>query len=86
MDKPMMSFNLSVYDRINRAIIGSIMLIATMATTSIPPWVALLTLYPILTAIIVWDPLYAIFGATVSKIHKRTTDKLSLKGGKLALE
>ena len=86
MDKPMMNFNLSFYDRINRAIIGSIMLIATMATSSIPPWVALLTLYPILTAIIVWDPFYAIFSAAFSKLYRGTVDKSSLKGGKLALE
>ena len=81
-----MNFNLRFYDRINRAIIGSMMLLATMATSGIPPWVALLALYPILTAIIAWDPLYALFGAACSKMHRNTIDKLSIKAAKLALE
>ena len=85
MDTPVMNFNMSFYDRINRIVIGSMMLVATMATNSIPPWVALLTLYPILTAIVAWDPLYAIIGAIFSK-SQRTADKPRLKGGKLALE
>jgi len=86
MDKSVMNFNMSLYDRINRIVIGSVMLIATMATNSIPPWVALLTLYPMLTAIIAWDPLYAIFEAVFGKLLKSSVDKPRIKGGKLALE
>lgn len=86
MDRSVMNFNINFYDRINRLVIGTMALLATMATNGIPPWVALLTLYPILTAIVAWDPLYAAVRALFSKLHKNTADTLRLKGGKLALE
>ena len=86
MDKQIMNFNMGFYDRINRIVIGSMMLIAIMATNSLPPWATLLTLYPILTAIIAWDPFYAMLGASLGKMHRNSTGKLKIKGGKLALE
>jgi uncharacterized protein (DUF983 family) len=86
MDKQIMNLNMGFYDRINRIVIGSMILIAIMATNSLPPWVTLLTLYPILTAIIAWDPIYAMLGASFSKMRRSSTGKLKIKGGKLALE
>jgi len=97
MDKPVMNINMNFYDRINRIVLGSMMLIATMAicnmannnmAAGIPPWVALLTLYPILTAIAAWDPFYAMSGAIFRHrtADKPRIDKRGIKGGKLALE
>lgn len=83
MDKSIMDFNMSTYDRINRLVLGSMLLIAIMvATDSIPSWLALMPLYPILTAIIAWDPVYALFNL----VRRLLADKTSFKGGKLALE
>ncbi len=81
MDKLIMDFNVSFYDRINRLVLGSLLLIAMMAMASIPAWLSLIPLYPILTAIAAWDPLYAILNLARSLI----ADKLSIKPGKLAL-
>lgn len=82
MDKPIMDFNMSIYDRINRLGMGSWLLIAMMLSDGVPAWFILIPLYPILTAIAVWDPVYALFNLT----RKLVADKLSLKEGKLVLE
>jgi len=81
MDKLIMDFNVSFYDRVNRLVLGSFLLVAMMATASIPAWLTLIPLYPILTAIAAWDPLYALFNLGRSLL----ADKFSIKGGKLAL-
>lgn len=81
MDKLIMDFNVSFYDRINRLVMGSLLLIAMMASASIPAWLTLIPLYPILTAIAAWDPLYAVFNLARCLI----TNRLSTKEGKLVL-
>jgi len=82
MDKRIMDFNMSFYDRINRLGMGSWLLIAMMASNDIPAWLTLIPLYPILTAIAVWDPVYALFNLS----RKLFADKFSVKSGKLAWE
>jgi hypothetical protein len=82
MDKLIMDFNVSFYDRANRLVLGSLSLLAIMmASTNIPAWLALIPLYPILTAIAAWDPLYAVFNLARSL----TTDRFNIKQVKLAL-
>jgi hypothetical protein len=81
MDKPIMEMNVSFYDKVNRLVMGSILLIAIMATESVPAWLTLIPLYPILTAIAAWDPLYAMFNLARNLV----AEKLSIKAGKLAL-
>ena len=83
MDKLIMDFNVSFYDRANRLVLGSLLLIAIMATSSVPAWLALIPLYPILTAIAAWDPLYAVFN--LARNLTTATDRVSIKPGKLAL-
>jgi hypothetical protein len=81
MDKHIMDFNVSFYDKVNRLVMGSLLLIAMMSMESIPAWLTLVPLYPILTAIAAWDPLYAVFNLA----RKTVAEKSAFKGGKLAL-
>lgn len=82
MDKPIMDFNMGLYDRVNRLVLGCLLLIAMMDTNNLPPWLTLFTLYPILTAITAWDPVYAVLIAA----RRSFLDKFSIKESKLALE
>ena len=81
MDKQIMDFNVGFYDKVNRLVMGSLLLIAMMAMESIPAWLTLVPAYPILTAIAAWDPLYAVFNLT----RKAIGGKPSVKIGNLAL-
>jgi hypothetical protein len=81
MDKRIMDFNVSFYDKVNRLVMGSLLLIAMMTMDSVPAWLSLIPLYPILTSIAGWDPLYAVFNLA----RKLVAEKPSYKGGKLVL-
>jgi hypothetical protein len=75
MNKLLMDFNIGLFDKCNRLLMGSVLLILAMSMNAIPPWIALLALYPILTAITAWDPVYAIAGW----ICRGLANKLSMK-------
>ena len=75
MNKLLMDFNVGFFDKCNRLLMGSALLMLAMSMNVIPPWVALIALYPILTAIIAWDPVYA----AVGWICRGLTEKLSIK-------
>ncbi len=86
MDKQVMAANMGVFDKANRLFTGSLLLVAMLAAHSIPAWLFLIPLYPILTAISAWDPFYALYNFAVYTLARRTTtEKLSHTGGKLAL-
>lgn len=82
MDKSIMDLNIGFYDRSSRFLFGLVALVALMATDTLPPTLALLTLYPTLTAIVAWDPLYAV----QIKLGKAIKSAFSAKTGKLALQ
>jgi len=81
MDKRIMNMNVGFFYSANRLFTGSLMLLVMMITPDLPVWMLFVPLYPILTAIAAWDPLYAIFTLACQAI----TEKLSYKGSKLAL-
>jgi len=53
------SINIVPFERIGRFIFGSVMLIGILQFT-LPPTMALIAAYVILTAIIDWEPFYAL--------------------------
>ena len=59
--------NVNTHEQIIRPIISILIAVAVLRLPQIPPWVALLALYPFFTALIGWDPLYAVFNALRSK-------------------
>ena len=81
MEKFTMDFNIGMNDRVNRIIVGSMLILALMVTDNTPAWIALAALYPVLTAIIAWDPVYAVFNQLAKLFNTRTLKK----GGKLAI-
>lgn len=56
-----------------RFMLGAALLAAAMFDTAAAAWVALLSIYPVITAIMAWDPLYAVVGKLADKssaMHK----------------
>lgn len=50
--------------------IGAVLLSTTMLSTTSSAWIALLAIYPVITAIMSWDPLYASINNLFAKIRK----------------
>ena len=44
-----------------RFLFGALLLAVIMVNSVVPVWLALLAIYPVMTAIMAWDPVYAIF-------------------------
>ena len=59
--------NITMYEKGNRILVGIALLASVMLGDMVPVWFALIAIYPIITAIIAWDPMYAAFCATVLK-------------------
>lgn len=53
--------NLAASERILRAIIGIALIAAGAGYSDAEHWVALFAVYPVVTAIIGWDPAYAVY-------------------------
>lgn len=61
--------NLSTHESLVRVLGGSL-LILTVLTNASPPWIALLAVYPVMSGIIKWDPLYGAYVYTRIKFRK----------------
>lgn len=59
--------NVNTHEQIIRPIISILIAVAVLRLPQIPPWVALLSVYPFFTALIGWDPFYAVFNALRAK-------------------
>jgi hypothetical protein len=58
--KTLLSSNLCLRERGGRYLVGALLIASVMAQVpGVPVWVALMAMYPIGTAIMAWDPLYA---------------------------
>jgi hypothetical protein len=55
-----LSSNITLYERVGRILVGIALLSGVMMNTAIPVWFALLAVYPVISAIMAWDPIYAI--------------------------
>ena len=67
MDKQTFDLNVSLSDCLSRLLVGISLIAVTLFIDVAPTWLALLGAYPILTAIIGWDPMYAL----IEGIHQK---------------
>lgn len=52
--------NITLYERVGRVLVGIALLSGAMLNPAIPVWFALLAVYPVISAIMAWDPFYAV--------------------------
>ena len=54
--------NVTAFGRTERFIVGIALISCVMFFSDVvPAWVALIAVYPVITAIMAWDPLFAVF-------------------------
>lgn len=51
--------NLGAVGVVIRLMLGALLLATTLVSNAVPVWVALFAVYPVMTAIMIWDPVYA---------------------------
>jgi hypothetical protein len=51
--------NLGTVGVVIRLMLGALLLAAILVSNVVPVWVALIAVYPVITAIMIWDPVYA---------------------------
>ena len=56
-----MNTNVKTSEQVIRPIFSLIITTAVLLLPQLPPWLALVATYPFFTALIGWDPFYAIF-------------------------
>jgi hypothetical protein len=66
-----MSTNLGINEQVVRSLVGIGIPTAVLSLSQIPAWIALFTMYPFFTAILRWDPFYALYLAAMR--HKGHT-------------
>jgi len=69
MSKSFLSKNMCPTEAGTRYVLGAVPISMIMLNNDSAAWIALLAVYPIITAIMAWDPLYAIVNSLI------TTDK-----------
>jgi len=62
--------NLSTHQQIIRYGTGAALIVLSAFTLQIPLWFALAATYPIFTALVQWDPLYALFAVIRRQLTK----------------
>jgi len=58
--------NVNIYEVVGRILAGIVLLASVIFNTVVPVWFALLAIYPVMTAIIAWDPIYAVVLKVIS--------------------
>jgi hypothetical protein len=53
---------ISFNEQVIRYAVGTLLIVLSVLTLQIPIWFAFVANYPILTAMVQWDPFYALFG------------------------
>ena len=56
-----MNTNVKTPEQVIRPIFSIIIAVAVLLLPQLPPWLALVAIYPFFTALIGWDPFYAFF-------------------------
>jgi hypothetical protein len=72
--------NLDVWEMGARLLLGVLVLSVIMFSSIVPVWVSLIAVYPVITAIMAWDPVYALIHAS-----RRTPSINHHKPGALAV-
>ena len=58
-----MNTNVSTYEGVSRLLFAIIIDAAVILLAQLPPWFALVSIYLFFTALIQWDPFYALFNS-----------------------
>ena len=69
-----MNTNVKTHEQVIRPIFSLLIAVAVLSLPQLPPWLALVAIYPFFTALIGWDPFYAAFDALR---HKQQASTLS---------
>ena len=56
-----MNTNIKTSEQVIRPIFSLMIAAAVLLLPQLPPWLALVAIYPFFTALIGWDPFYAVF-------------------------
>lgn len=70
--------NIGVLETSIRFILGAVILSITMLNSFSAAWIGLLAVYPVITAIMSWDPLYAAINSLISTVKKSSQEKPSI--------
>ena len=70
MSKSFLSKNMCDAEAVTRFILGAVPISFLMLDNDSAAWIALLAVYPVITAIMAWDPLYAITNSLISIVKK----------------
>lgn len=62
MNQATFNQNLGIVEKTLRWTIGALLIGAVIMGLAVPAWLAILATYPVLTAIVSWDPFYAAMG------------------------
>ncbi len=63
--------NITMIERVLRHGLGWALVIAVLMVPVTPPWLAIVAIYPILTAILGWDPVYSAYQEMTPKPRTR---------------
>ena len=58
-----MNTNVGTYEGVSRLILAIVIDSAVLSLAQMPPWIAMAAIYFFFTALIQWDPFYALFNA-----------------------
>ena len=58
-----MNSNVGTYEAVSRLILAIVIDAAVLLLAAMPPWIAITAIYFFFTALIQWDPFYALFDA-----------------------
>ena len=64
-----MSTNVKPSEQVIRPIFSILIAVAVLLLPQLPPWLALVAIYPFFTALIGWDPFYAAISALRQGLH-----------------
>ena len=62
-----MNTNVKTPEQVIRPIFSIVIAVAVLLLPQLPPWLALVAIYPFFTALIGWDPFYAVFNTLRQK-------------------
>lgn len=68
--------NIKPLERLIRMVLGSLLVAAVFYPGVAAPWLALLAIYPLITATLAWDPIYAMLDQL--KLHMPTRTRAAL--------
>lgn len=66
-----MNTNIGSFERVIRPIVAIGIITMVMVLAQIPPWLALLATYPFFTALLSWDPIYALINTVLRKQQRQ---------------